>query len=152
MKKCKTRIRDATSWVAIGLLLSAFCSHLSGQQSPQPSQRESMTYRTIGLLAGAGAGFTLGLFGGIAAFDDEINASRKIATAAVLSTVGAAVGGYFLGRHFDKRRSQVTWIPEKLDRSLAKAQFQKHRLEYEGLNVPFCNQAERHSVVAQESD
>jgi len=152
MKRCKIRVEKRISWGATGLLFVILCSSVNGQPPPQTMQRESMTYRTIGLLAGAGGGFTLGLFGGIAAFDDEINASKKIATAAVLSTVGAAVVGYFLGRHFDKRRSQVTWIPDKLDRSLAKAQFQKHRLEYEGLKVPCCNQAERHSVVAQESD
>jgi hypothetical protein len=150
--KCKTRIRHASSWVAIGLVLSAFCSNLSGQQSPQPNQRESMTYRTIGLVAGAGGGFTLGLFAGLAAFDDAINSDRKVWTAALLSAAGGAVGGYFLGRHFDKRRSQVTWIPDRLDRSLAKAQFQNHRLEYEGLKAPICIQARRQLVMAQESD
>jgi len=137
----KTRICRACSWIITGFLISALCPNLSGQQLPEANQRESSTYRTIGLLAGGGGGFTLGLFAGLAAFDDDLNSDRKLWTAALLSAAGGAVGGYFLGRHFDKKRSQITWIPDQLDRSLAKARFQNFEPENEELSLSLRDQA-----------
>jgi len=96
-----------------------------GQQATEKHQ--SSKYCVILTIAGAGGGFALGVFGGIAAYDDAINASRKITTMAVLTGVAGGVGGYFLGRTLDHRSSRTTWapqyIPDELDRSLMRARW-----------------------------
>ena len=68
---------------------------------------ESHKYRTIFTLAGAGGGFTVGVFAGLAKFDDAINSDRKVWTTAIVGAGGGAVGGYFLGRILDKRRDRA---------------------------------------------
>jgi hypothetical protein len=71
-------------------------------QQATPKSGESHKYRTILTLAGGGGGFALGLVGGLAAFDDATSSDRKVWATAVISAVGGAVGGYFLGRALDK--------------------------------------------------
>jgi hypothetical protein len=82
-------------------------------------------YRTVFAVAGGGGGFALGAVGGLAAFDDATNSDRKVWTTAVFSAVGGAVGGYFLGRAFDRRtkKTKVVWVPEEIKRSLISSQW-----------------------------
>lgn len=89
-------------------------------QQPAPQRGESYKYRTILTLAGAGGGFTLGVFAGLSAFDDAINSDRKVWTTAVISAGGGAVAGYFLGRALDKRKKKAgtTNATEELNRAL----------------------------------
>jgi membrane protein YqaA with SNARE-associated domain len=58
---------------------------------------------------GVGAGFGVGLWAGLTAFDDAVNSDRKVWTSAV---VGAAVGGvtgYLIGRaRHDRTRPSTT--------------------------------------------
>jgi hypothetical protein len=99
------------------------CDWAFGQQ-PTSKSGESHKYRTLFTLAGGGGGFTVGLVAGLAAFDDAINSDRKVWTTAVLSAVGGAVGGYFLGRALDKRqkKTNVTWVPGEIEWSLMRSQ------------------------------
>lgn len=101
-----------------------------GQQSA-PTGGDSHKYRTIFTVAGGGGGFALGVVGGLAAFDDARNSDRKVWTTAVFSTVGGAVGGYFLGRAFDKRtkKTKVAWVPEEIKRSLIRSQWSALRFD-----------------------
>ncbi len=92
-------------------------------QSP-PKKEQSHKYRTILTLAGGGGGFALGVFLGFNAFDDAVNADRKLWTTAVISAAGGAVGGYFLGRALDKRgnKTDVTRATEEFYRALTDPQ------------------------------
>ena len=71
-----------------------------GQASP-PSG-ESHKYRTIFTVAGGAGGFAVGLFAGLAVFDDATNSDRKVWTTAILAAIGGSIGGYFLGRAWDR--------------------------------------------------
>ena len=115
-------------WIVCSVLVLFTCGWAFGQQSA-PKSGESHKYQTIFTLSGAGGGFTVGLFAGLAAFDDAINSDRKVWTTAALSAVGGAFAGYFLGRALDKRhkRTNVTWTPNELDRSLTRSQWPARR-------------------------
>jgi hypothetical protein len=90
----------------------------------QPAPAESHKNRTLFSIIGAGGGFTLGLLGGLAAFDDSINSDRKVWTTALVSTAAGGVGGYFLGRALDRHKSKanVTWRPNETTWSLMQYQ------------------------------
>jgi hypothetical protein len=83
------------------------------------------SFATHNSISCAGGGFALGVFAGIGAFDDSINASKKITTTALIAAAGGAIGGYFLGRALDKRdtKTKVTWAPDELDRGLMRARW-----------------------------
>jgi hypothetical protein len=110
-------MRRKISWLVLLLFIhSTLCF---GQQAGQ-KKSQSHKFRTILTIVGGGGGFALGVFAGIGAYDDSINASSKITTVALITAAGGAVGGYFLGRALDKRgtKTKVTWMPDELDRSL----------------------------------
>jgi hypothetical protein len=92
--------------VAVCLLLAAAMSEVSARAGQQAQAPESQKYRTIGTIAGGGGGFALGVFAGLALFDDAMNSDRKVWTTALLSAAGGAVGGYFLGRAIDRSSSK----------------------------------------------
>ncbi len=47
---------------------------------------------------GAGAGFGLGLFAGLTAFDDAINSDRKVWTSAIVGAAAGGTLGYLISR------------------------------------------------------
>jgi hypothetical protein len=49
-------------------------------------------------VAGASAGFGVGLWAGLSAFDDAVNSDRKVWTSAIVSAGVGAVAGYLIGR------------------------------------------------------
>jgi hypothetical protein len=114
-------------WSMLPLLA---CGWAFGQQ-PTTKSGESHKYRTILTFAGGGGGFALGLVGGLAAFDDATNSDRKVWTTAVISGVGGAVGGYFLGRALDRRAKKtiVTWTPDQIDRNLLRFNESPHSFQ-----------------------
>jgi hypothetical protein len=75
-------------------------------QQPAMKAGESHKYRTIMTVAGGAGGFTLGVFAGIAMFEDSINSDRKAWTTAIVSAGAGAVGGYFIGRALDRRNNK----------------------------------------------
>jgi hypothetical protein len=118
------KLRNAS----FGLLLIAAGQPAFSQQ-PAPRTAESHKYRVIFTIAGAGGGYTAGVFAGIAAFDDAVNSDRKVWTTALIMAAGGAIGGYFLGRALDKSRSPkgggspavTPWVRDEFDQSLARA-------------------------------
>jgi hypothetical protein len=69
---------------------------------------------------GAGAGFGVGMFVGLTAFDDAINSDRKVWTAAVAGAAAGGALGYFLGRGRMKGGASPTRTPSPLtDRDVA---------------------------------
>ena len=112
------------NWLCVSTILILLNGGRAFGQQPAPANPESHKYRTILTVAGCGGGFVLGLVGGLAAFDDATNSDRKVWTTAVLSAVGGAVGGYFLGRSLDKRtkKSNTTRTSVGLNADLAMGQ------------------------------
>jgi len=106
-------------WILCVLLVGVTSTSAFGQQS-SPLSGESHKYRTILTLAGGGGGFAVGLFAGLAAFDDATNSDRKVWTTAILAGVGGALWGYFLGRALDRRSkaANVTWKSDAFEQSL----------------------------------
>ncbi len=85
----RTRIIALTlgGWIALG-------SSAHAQTQSTTSGRATVAW-TIG---GAGAGFGVGLWAGLSAFDDAINSDRKVWTSAVVGAAVGAVGGYLIGK------------------------------------------------------
>jgi hypothetical protein len=52
---------------------------------------------------GAGAGFGIGVWAGLSAFDDAVNSDRKVWTSAIVGAGAGAVAGYLVGRARDDR-------------------------------------------------
>ena len=88
-------------------MLMLFISSEAFAQQPAGNIENSSRYRKIFTIAGGGGGFAVGMFAGLAKFDDAVNSTDKVTTAAVVGGVGGAVGGYFLGRVLDKRRDRA---------------------------------------------
>jgi hypothetical protein len=111
-------------WILYILLVGVTSTSAFGQQSSPPSG-ESHKYRTILTLAGGGGGFAVGLFTGLAVFDDATNSDRKVWTTAILAGVGGAIGGYFLGRALDRRSktANVTGKSDAFEQSLVRDQW-----------------------------
>src|SRR5262245_58918709 len=92
--------------IASLLLVLLFGNHVYSQ-APAATTK-SHKYRTVFTLVGAGGGFALGVFAGLAAFDDSVNSDRKVWTTALVSAAGGAIGGYFIGRSLDNRHVKRT--------------------------------------------
>jgi hypothetical protein len=95
-----------SKWFLVGVLIVLSCCPLFAQQ-PAAKRDTSSKFRTVGTIAGAGGGFALGVFAGIAKFDDAVNSDRKVWTTAIIGSAAGGVGGYFIGRIFDRRRDRA---------------------------------------------
>lgn len=93
-------------WILILVLVLGAASESFAQQ-PATNPGPSHKYRTLFTVSGAAGGFASGLYLGLAKFDDAINSERKVTTTSIIGGVGGAVGGYFLGRVFDRRRDRA---------------------------------------------
>jgi hypothetical protein len=75
------------------LVWTALSGTALAQQSPGNGGRTAL-WTSVG----AGAGFGLGLFGGLVAFDDAINSDRKVWTSAIVGAAAGATLGYLITR------------------------------------------------------
>jgi hypothetical protein len=95
--------------VAPLLLVAALTAAPVAADEPQTQDDNpggSSKARVIGTIAGAAGGFALGLFTGLAVFDDAVNSDRKVWTTAATFAAAGGVGGYFIGRAVGNRASE----------------------------------------------
>jgi len=102
---CVTLKRLLLAALMIGITNAAWAQQ-SPAPAPAPNAEHSTRYRTIFTSVGAGGGFALGVFTGLAMFDDSTNSDRKVWTTAIIGAAGGGVGGYFLGRVLDRHRDR----------------------------------------------
>ena len=81
--------------VLSGLIVTAI---LLAGASPAHAQTRSSGRAALWTIVGAGAGFGLGLFLGLNAFDDAINSDRKVWTSAIAGAAAGGTLGYLVGR------------------------------------------------------
>ncbi|HSC26681.1 MAG TPA: hypothetical protein VLD67_05375 [Vicinamibacterales bacterium] len=74
---------------------------MAGAEGQSPAQSQGGSGAVLWTVVGAGAGFGIGLWAGLTAFDDAIDSDRKVWTTAILSGVAGGVVGYFIGRRRD---------------------------------------------------
>ena len=87
----------------ISALMSVFISATAAHSQSAP--QNSSHGRTVWTIAGAGAGFGVGLWAGLSAFDDAVNSDRKVWTSAIVGAAIGGLGGYFIGRARDRHDS-----------------------------------------------
>ncbi len=80
--------------LAVALLVWTALSGTALAQQPPGSGGRTALWTSVG----AGAGFGLGLFGGLVAFDDAINSDRKVWTSAIVGAAAGATVGYLITR------------------------------------------------------
>lgn len=82
-------------WVVVSLIVALSPVHAGYAQSRG---------QVVWTISGAGAGFGIGLWAGLSAFDDAVNSDRKVWTSAIVGAGVGAVAGYLIGR---ARRDQT---------------------------------------------
>ena len=81
------------------VLVACLCCPIANAGEPG---KGGSKWKIIMTIVGAGGGFTLGTFVGLAAYDDAIDSEKKVFTTAFLMSAAGGVAGFFLGRHIDK--------------------------------------------------
>ena len=76
-------------WMTVGLIIALNSASVAQAQSRGPM---------LWTISGAGAGFGIGLWAGLSAFDDAVNSDRKVWTSAIVGAGVGAVAGYLIGR------------------------------------------------------
>ena len=76
-------------WMVVSLIVA-----LSSVSVAQAQSRGKVLW----MVSGAGAGFGVGLWTGLSAFDDAVNSDRTVWTSAIVGAGAGAVAGYLIGR------------------------------------------------------
>jgi len=84
-----------TSWIVV--LISGPVAQAQGRTA---GNRRAVVLWTV---SGAGAGFGVGAWAGLTAFDDAVNSDRKVWTSAIVGTGIGALAGYLIGRSLGSR-------------------------------------------------
>jgi hypothetical protein len=80
------------------VLTCAGCMAVSSIAHAQTRSAQTSRATVTWTIGGAGAGFGVGLWAGLSAFDDAINSERKVWATAVVGAAVGAVGGYLIGK------------------------------------------------------
>jgi hypothetical protein len=70
-----------------------------GRSSTPQAKTSSTTKRVVWTLVGIGAGFGLGIWAGLTAFDDSINSDRKAWTTVAIAAAAGGVAGALLSKN-----------------------------------------------------
>lgn len=103
-------------WIAAVVAFAVVLAAL-GAPSPAHAQPSGRGSSALWATVGAGAGFGIGVWAGLTAFDEAINSDRKVWTSAI---AGAAIGGtlgYLLGRPRRSASPMVLRSPPRPGRS-----------------------------------
>ena len=117
-------------WMAVGLIIALNSVSVAQAQSRGPM---------LWTISGAGAGFGIGLWTGLSAFDDAVNSDRKVWTSAIVGAGVGAVAGYLIGRARTDRnrpstaariinREQEAIDPQLLERVAKSIRFDRGRV------------------------
>lgn len=68
---------------------------------------------------GAGGGFGLGAYLGVAFFDDAVNSDRKFWASAIVGSVAGGIGGYLIGRQRGRKGPSAVTPPVEPARVVA---------------------------------
>ncbi len=99
------RVSGRAMITSIVVLWLGFGNAVSAQTSvPASGSRDRRS--TMWTAVGAGAGFGVGVWAGLHAFDDSVNSDRKVWTTAALSAAAGGILGYLLSRDRSKPSAQ----------------------------------------------
>lgn len=85
--------------IAGALLICTLCSGTTAAAQTVGGGADLRRNRTaLWTAVGAAAGFGVGVWAGLRAFDDAIDSDRKVWTTAILSAAGGGVAGLLIGR------------------------------------------------------
>jgi hypothetical protein len=85
--------------IAGALLIGTLCSSAPAAAQTVSGDADLRRNRTaLWTVVGAAAGFGVGIWAGLHAFDDAIDSDRKVWTTAILSAAGGGVAGFLIGR------------------------------------------------------
>jgi membrane protein YqaA with SNARE-associated domain len=98
------------------VLLIFFTANHAFAQAAATQSGDPHKHQTILTITGAAGGFATGFYIGRAAYDTP-DSQRKVWTASAISAAAGGVGGYFIGRAIDKRktRNRLTVGLDKFD-------------------------------------
>jgi hypothetical protein len=99
MSMC-TRVLSLTLAAVIGF---GPATHAQSPAPKSPPAKTTGRSTAVWTIAGAGAGFGLGLTAGLNKYDDAINSDRKVWTSAVVGAAIGAAGGYLISRLRNRR-------------------------------------------------
>src|SRR5262245_12839564 len=86
----------------------------------QPASASRSSHRVAWTMVGAGAGFGLGLYVGLNAFDDAVNSDRKLWTTALVSAAAGGTIAWLLARpHTPPRPRPVVRLTDAETHELA---------------------------------
>lgn len=85
-------------WTRMTAALVTAAALLAWPADARAQQRRGAGKTVLWTSIGAGAGFGLGVYFGLRAFDDAINSDRKVWTAAIAGAAAGGVLGYFVSR------------------------------------------------------
>ena len=89
----------------IAIVIAVLMLSASARAQSAPTAQESHTAAWTAV--GAGAGFAVGLVGGLRAFDGAVNSDRKVWTTAIVSAAAGGVIAYLIARPRNQRMAPV---------------------------------------------
>jgi hypothetical protein len=84
--------------MAVTLLICAVCGSATTAAQTSGNSDPRTTRKALWTVVGAAAGFGVGLWAGLHAFDDAIDSDRKVWTTAFVAAAGGGIAGFLIGR------------------------------------------------------